>query len=348
MSGDLLVCPPPPPSPTGAYDGAVRLWRRSSGDLVAVVKVQAGIINCMAWDLLGTRLYAGDSHGVLQEFACDAKSPQITGIAAGGMNGSDVTGASLSATQRSGIRAAAAHAAGINTAGAAGGAGFCQNAAGNQQQQPGGISLNASMVRPSTAPAGGRGGGTSSPLNSSLRPGALLGGGLNASIRGGGANLNASLAMLGVVNVGTAPNSATLGTACNSTAGSALGSTLQGGSGARVTSEALRALRRCEEFGGEGIASLALHPSGRRIAILTKRSRVIILESKSMSHAKQFLGIRSSGAPLKIDFSPDGRYLISGSEDGAVVIWDADGSPPTYLEHFRLGGDPVYQVRPRS
>lgn len=64
-----------------------------------------------------------------------------------------------------------------------------------------------------------------------------------------------------------------------------------------------------------------------------------------MSHATQFLGIRCKEAPLKIDFSPDGRFLVSGSEDGEVVIWDADGGPPTYLEHFRLGGDPVYQVR---
>lgn len=42
----------------------------------------------------------------------------------------------------------------------------------------------------------------------------------------------------------------------------------------------------------------------------------------------------------------DGRYLVCGSEDGRVVIWDADGGPPTLLPHFTLGGDTAYQVRP--
>ncbi len=44
-------------------------------------------------------------------------------------------------------------------------------------------------------------------------------------------------------------------------------------------------------------------------------------------------------------FCADGRYLVCGSEDGRVVIWDADGGPPTLLPHFTLGGDTVYQVR---
>ena len=49
-----------------------------------------------------------------------------------------------------------------------------------------------------------------------------------------------------------------------------------------------------------------MHPSGRRLGVLTKRSRLLVLETRGLSRAEQFYGVRCREAPLKAAFSPGG------------------------------------------
>ena len=35
----------------------------------------------------------------------------------------------------------------------------------------------------------------------------------------------------------------------------------------------------------------------------------------------------TTGEVLSVDFTPDGKRLVSGSQDGAVKIWDASRDP---------------------
>ncbi len=62
----------------------------------------------------------------------------------------------------------------------------------------------------------------------------------------------------------------------------------------------------CDEFDGEPLAHVFLHHSGRRLGVLTKRSRLLALETRSLSRAEQFTGVRCREAPIKAAFSPGG------------------------------------------
>jgi hypothetical protein len=58
--GELLVVI------TGGYDGQIRLWDGLSGRPLGSVRASEGLVNCLAFDYLGGRLYCGDSRGMLQ------------------------------------------------------------------------------------------------------------------------------------------------------------------------------------------------------------------------------------------------------------------------------------------
>ncbi|KAG2441513.1 hypothetical protein HXX76_003135 [Chlamydomonas incerta] len=298
---------------TGAYDGTVRLWRRYTGELLAAVKTQSGAINSLCFDKLGTRLYSGDSAGVLQarrgsEFSCDVnKGVEAAAAAPGATN----------------LKASA-----ITTGGGGGG------------------NLNATMMSATMRPRTGTGGGGGVNLNASMLPRNL-----NASFRPSatatstassaavaGAAAGAAAAGGGDAAAGAANLNATTASTAASVADAAAAA------GAAAAANILRVLRQCDEFDGEPLAHVFLHPSGRRLGVLTKRSRLLVLETRGLSRAEQFYGVRCREAPLKATFSPDGRYLVCGSEDGRVCVWDADGGPPTLLPHCSLGGDTIYQV----
>ncbi|GLI69362.1 hypothetical protein VaNZ11_013953 [Volvox africanus] len=298
---------------TGAYDGTVRLWRRYTGELLAAVKTQSGCINSLCFDKLGTRLYAGDSAGVLQEFSCDiskgadavAAAPggtnlKISTISASGNNSAGTLNATLmSSTMRKRL------------------SGTQRSAGGGGSPSP--VNLNASMLPRSNF-----------NFTASLKPtpaaaGSGDGDGSQTAQSRDGAGVNAS------------PGS-------TATAGGAEVAVAAAAAAAAAASNILRVLRQCDEFDGEPLAHVFPHYDGRRLGLLTKRSRLLVVETRSLSKAEQFLGLRCREGPLKATFSPDGRYLVCGSEDGRVFTWDADGGPPTKLPQWTLGGDAVYQV----
>ena len=130
---------------------------------------------------------------------------------------------------------------------------------------------------------------------------------------------------------------------------------------------ALRHLRTCDEFVGESITHLSLHPSGgRKLGVLTRGSsgnksrslpsRLSLLDIKSFLVSAE-LGPQGGGGatgsapkckgePARAAFSSDGAFALCGSEDGRVYAWDAEsGGLPNQLGRlYGLGGEMVYSL----
>jgi|EP01049_Picozoa_sp_SAG25_P006726 WD40 repeat protein len=63
---------------------------------------------------------------------------------------------------------------------------------------------------------------------------------------------------------------------------------------------------------------LRLNPNGRRLLVHSRNNQLRTIETKSFVEYKRYSGLRNERLMVKSDISPDGRYIVSGSEDGQV------------------------------
>ncbi|GAX80226.1 hypothetical protein CEUSTIGMA_g7664.t1 [Chlamydomonas eustigma] len=105
----------------------------------------------------------------------------------------------------------------------------------------------------------------------------------------------------------------------------------------------LRRQRTCEEFRGLFITHLFLSPNGHRLGVLTKRNVLAAVDTKTLLTVAEYDGgVRCKSSPIRPTFTPDGNYVVSGSEDGRCFLWSVDGgASPIHLPRFTLGGETV-------
>jgi WD40 repeat protein len=85
-------------------------------------------------------------------------------------------------------------------------------------------------------------------------------------------------------------------------------------------------LRYRETTGARGGRLGALRPDGRWVAYTVRSSRRVALRDLTEARADRnavFLPTQSSNVTA-LAFTPDGRHLITGHEDGLCVVWDVD------------------------
>ena len=71
--------------------------------------------------------------------------------------------------------------------------------------------------------------------------------------------------------------------------------------------------------------AVALHPNGAWLAAQSLDNQIVIYSTKErfrLNAKKQFRGHTNAGYACQVNFSPDGRFLLSGDGDGKLFIFD--------------------------
>lgn len=71
--------------------------------------------------------------------------------------------------------------------------------------------------------------------------------------------------------------------------------------------------------------TVALHPSGKYVAAQSMDNTVLVFGATDrfrQNRKKAFTGHHNAGYPVGLDFSPDGKYLMSGDTGGYACFWD--------------------------
>lgn len=97
------------------------------------------------------------------------------------------------------------------------------------------------------------------------------------------------------------------------------------GDGSRFEHYSLLRSLQHPDFARKAIVSLAIHPRRRRGQLLVQAQQnclnlVDLTTNKVVVH---FKGTICQSALVRAVFSPDGNFVIAGSEDGTVCVWDA-------------------------
>uniref|UniRef100_A0A915DG97 WD repeat-containing protein 44 n=1 Tax=Ditylenchus dipsaci TaxID=166011 RepID=A0A915DG97_9BILA len=76
---------------------------------------------------------------------------------------------------------------------------------------------------------------------------------------------------------------------------------------------------------GHKISSLAVH--GDKLLITSNDSRIRIYDLRDMELTCKFKGAQLEHSQIRASFSPDGRHIISGSEDNYAYVWRTGDLP---------------------
>jgi pre-mRNA-processing factor 17 len=71
--------------------------------------------------------------------------------------------------------------------------------------------------------------------------------------------------------------------------------------------------------------SVKLHPAGKYVAAQSMDNTIVVIGATDrfrMNRKKRFTGYTCAGYNIDVDFSPDGKYLMSGDIYGNAVFWD--------------------------
>eukprot|EP00794_Sanderia_malayensis_P004725 gene4725-5348_t len=87
---------------------------------------------------------------------------------------------------------------------------------------------------------------------------------------------------------------------------------------------------KLEEIRNTPINSLKLHPSGRKLLVHSRDAFIRMLDLRSSAVMKRYLGALNTKEHIRSTTSACGNFVISGSEDGTVHVWNTETGDPVY------------------
>eukprot|EP00899_Mesostigma_viride_P009271 jgi/Mesvir1/18345/Mv14244-RA.1 len=71
--------------------------------------------------------------------------------------------------------------------------------------------------------------------------------------------------------------------------------------------------------------AIAVHPNANWMACQSLDNTIVVYSTKDrfrLNHKKKFMGHLNAGYAIQVNFSPDGRFVMSGDADGRCFFWD--------------------------
>lgn len=75
------------------------------------------------------------------------------------------------------------------------------------------------------------------------------------------------------------------------------------------------------ELEGVPLNSITLHPNRRRLLLQTRKNQLLALDTRLQHFSARYIGNTCTEYHIRASYSPDGRYVIAGSEDGNWYLW---------------------------
>jgi jouberin len=82
------------------------------------------------------------------------------------------------------------------------------------------------------------------------------------------------------------------------------------------------------------ITHLEMGRSSFALIVHTRDNMVRLFETKVMVPSHRYSGIVCRRFQMMSTFSPDGKYILAGSEDGSVVLWTTKKSDPVPVKEW--------------
>lgn len=100
------------------------------------------------------------------------------------------------------------------------------------------------------------------------------------------------------------------------------------------TQIAIKARSRTGRKRGRKISGIAVTPDGQKILVTSNDSRLRLYNLMDHSLVCKYRGYANNSSQIRATFSPDGRTIITGSEDHRVYLWETQQAPPASASKY--------------
>jgi len=101
-----------------------------------------------------------------------------------------------------------------------------------------------------------------------------------------------------------------------------------------ATTPILRQIRTSYAMLGSPVSSLAVVPTTKRIFAVARHSQAMMLDATSLNPTRHFVGLKLVAAAVQAAVSPDGKWVLAGSERGVPMLWSAESDIPVAHKHL--------------